>query len=263
MNNSKNYFFLDTSTQINRGWADEEIKNKIRADLFKKKLRCSIYVEREYRTRVLNTLINIYNLLRKFEDIEVAKKRTEKLKQEGIFDTLTCNVISRLYNRFNSIKPIIRRLRSLIEGTWENFFYDGGIPRSLADMTGCTRGAEVPQQLPQGYYLSISTHKCPENCKIYDFWNSKPEDIKNLAGIDLRSFKQTNDHKGTMEKIKKQAQNILEGKSPYDGTCRTVSDAIISIEARDSYPRITIHTMDYDFELMKRILNTKVRFFRV
>ena len=124
MNNSKEYYFLDTSTQINRHWADEGIKNKIRADLFKKKLRCSIYVEREYRTKVLNTLIDIYNILRKYKDIEVAKKRTEKLKQEGIFDTLTCNVIKRLFNRFNSIKPILSRLKSLIEGTWENFFYD-------------------------------------------------------------------------------------------------------------------------------------------
>ena len=262
MNNSKDHFFLDTSTQINRGWADEEIKNKIRADLFKKKLRCSIYVEREYRARVLNTLINIYNILRKSEDIEVAKKRTEKLKQEGIFDTLTCNVIRRLYNRFNSIKTITRRLRSLIEGTWENFFYDGGIPRALADMTGCTRGAEVPQQLPQGYYLSISTHKCPENCKISDFWESKQEDLQNLASVDTAVLTRINDPKGTINKIQEEAKAILVGESPYGGPCRTVSDAVISIEARDSYPGITIHTMDHDFELLKKLLNTKVRFFK-
>jgi len=263
MNNSKEYYFLDTSTQINRHWADEEIKNKIRADLFKKILRCSIYVEREYRTKVLNTLINIYNILRKHEDIEAAKKRTEKLKQDGIFDTLTYNVIRRLFKRFNSIKPILRRLRSLIEGAWENLFYDGGIPSALADMTGCTRGAEAPQKLPQGYYLSISTHKCPDNCNISDFWKTKHSDLQNLAGINLGSFTQTNDPKATMEKIQQQAQAILDGKSPYNGSCRIMSDAVISIEARDSYPGIKIHTMDHDFELLKEILNTKVRFLRI
>jgi len=256
-------YFLDTSTQIERHWADEEISRKVRDDLFGKKLRCSIYVEREYRTKVLNTLIDIYNLFRKFEDIQVAKQRAEKLQQDGIFNTLTYNVVRRLFNRFNSVKPILRRIRGLIEGTWVNFFYDGGIPMALVDMTGCTRGAEVPQQLPQGYYLSIPTNKCPDNCKIYDFWKEKQDDLQNLAQIDTSKFTKTNDHKGTMREIQNEAQSILSGKSPYGDSCRNVSDAIISIEARDGYPGITIHTMDHDFELLKNILNTKVRFLKV
>lgn len=263
MNNSKDYFFLDTSTQIKRHWADEETNKKVQADLFKKKLRCSIYVEREYRTKILNTLIVIYNLFRKFENIEVAKQRTEKLEREGIFNTLAYNVVIRLFNRFNSVKPILRRLRELIEGAWENFFYDGGIPTALVDMTGCTRGAEVPQQLPQGYYLSIPTNKCPDNCKIYDFWQEKQDDLQNLAQIDASKFTKTNDPKGTMGKIQNEAQSVLGGKSPHGDSCRNVSDAIISIEARDGYPSITIHTMDYDFELLKDILSTQVRLFKV
>ena len=66
-----------------------------------------------------------------------------------------------------------------------------------------------------------------------------------------------------MKKIKEEAQAIVGGKSPHGEPCRTISDAVISIEARDSYPSITIHTMDYDFELLKNILNTQVRFFKV
>ena len=122
MVDNKIHFFLDTSTQINRHWANEETNKKVRADLFGKKLSCSIYVEREYRCKILNTLITTHNILTKFDDIEAAKQRTEKLKLEGIFDDLVYNVIVRLFERFQSKKPIIRRLKNLIKGAWENFF---------------------------------------------------------------------------------------------------------------------------------------------
>jgi hypothetical protein len=257
----KDHFFLDTSTQISRHWADEETNKKVRADLFGKKLQCSIYVEREYCTKVVNTIIVIYNLLRKFEDIDAAKDHAEKLKREAVIDALTYNVIRRLFNKFNSVMPILRRLRDLIDGAWENFFYDGGIPKELVDTTGCTRGAEVPRRLPQGYYLSIPT-KCPDTCKIYDFWQTKQDDLQNLSKVDTSKFTKTNDPDETMRQIQNESQAILGGKSPHGDSCRIVSDAVISIEARDSYPGITIHTMDYDLELLKGILNTQVRLFK-
>ena len=128
-------------------------------------------------------------------------------------------------------------------------------------MTNCTRGADAPKY-QHGYYLTIRT-KCPNNCKIRDFWNSKQADLQNLAAINLGMFTQTNDSKKTMAKIQNEATAILGGKSPHGAPCRNVSDAIISIEARDSYPGITIHTMDSDFELLKDILNTQVRLFKV
>lgn len=261
MVDNKIHFFLDTSTQINRHWANEETNKKVRADLFGKKLSCSIYVEREYRCKILNTLITTHNILTKFDDIEAAKQRTEKLKLEGIFDDLVYNVIVRLFERFQSKKPIIRRLKNLIKGAWENFFYDA-VSKSLCDMTNCTRGADSPQLLDHGYYLEISK-KCPQNCKICEFWQAKQTDLQRLAKIDTSMFTQTNNHKGTMTSIQNEAQSILEGKSPHGAPCRIVSDAVISIEARDSYPGITIHTMDNDIELLKNILNTKVRFLKV
>lgn len=254
-------YFLDTSTQINRHWSDEETNNKVRADLLGKKLRCSIYVEREYRCKVLNTLITAHNVLIKSEDIRTAKERTEKLKRNGIFDYLVYNTIKRLFKRFNSKKPIIRRLKNLIEGAWENFFYDA-VPKALCDMTNCTRGSDAPQLLDHGYYLEVS-RKCPQNCKICEFWQSKQNDLQNLAEIDTSKFTKTNDPKGTMNKIQAEAQAILGGKSAHGDPCRNLSDAVISIEARGSYPGITIHAMDYDFELLKNILNTQVRFLRV
>ena len=152
---NKNHFFLDTSTQIKRHWTDEDTKTKVRADLSGRKLRCSIYVEREYRCKVLNTIITIYNFVTKFEDMGKAKERTEKLKDNHIFDDLVYNAIKPLFERFNSKKPIIKRLKDLIDGAWENFFYDA-VPKALCDMTNCTRGAEAPQKLDSGYYLQIS-----------------------------------------------------------------------------------------------------------
>lgn len=159
-----------------------------------------------------------------------------------------------------SKNPLLKYLRRLIEADWEDFFYDT-VSRSLADMTNCIRGADAPKY-EQTYYFTIPS-KCPNDCKICDFWRSKQKDLENLAAIDTAAFTQTDDPKGTMNKSKAEAAAVLGGKSPHGDPCRTLSDAVISIEARDSYPGITIHTMDYDFELMKKILNTKVRFFKV
>ena len=87
--------------------------------------------------------------------------------------------------------------------------------------------------------------------------------LQNLAETDPDESKQPTDPKGTIQRIRAEAQSILKGKSPRNERCRIVSDAVISIEARDSYPGITIHTMDSDFENLKKILRTQVRFFKI
>jgi len=207
---------------------------------------------------VLNTLISVHTFVAASKDIQEAEERLQKCKQ--FMDALVYKVSKRLLKKYNSKKALIRYLEKLIEVDWENFFYDG-VPRSLCDMTNCTRGADAPKY-QHGYYLTIRT-KCPNNCKICDFWKSKEEDLRNLGAIDPDMFTQTDDPKGTMGKIQNEAQSILGGKSPHGNACRNVSDAVISIEARDGYPGITIHTMDYDFELLKNILNTQVRLFKV
>lgn len=253
-------YFLDTSTQISRHWSDEETNRKVRNDLMGKKLRCSIYVEREYRCRVLNSLINLHTFIMASNDVQEAEERLEKCKHKIHIDNLVYNVGKRLLKKYNSRNPLLKYLRRLIEADWENFFYDGGIPKALCDMTNCTRGADAPKY-KQGYYLTIPS-KCPKNCNISDFWKSKGFDLKNLATIDQSLLTSANDPKGTMRTIKNEATEVLSGKSPHGDTCRKISDTVISIEARDSYPGITIHTMDDDFELIKRVLKTKVRFFK-
>ncbi|MGA2915717.1 MAG: hypothetical protein ABSE89_06795 [Sedimentisphaerales bacterium] len=254
-------YFLDTSTQISRHWHDENTAQKVRADLFRKQLRCSIYVERQYRCRVLNALIFFHIIVKAEEDIEQAKQRLEKCRHKIALDDLVYKVGMRLFKKYNSQKPLLRYLKKLIEVDWENFFYDA-VSRSLCDMTNCTRGAEAPQMIEQGYYLRISK-ECPENCKICEFWQAKKDDLQNLSQIDASKFTKINDPKGTMREIQAEAVAILNGKSPHGEPCReTLSDAVISIEARDSYPGITIHTMDSDFELLKEVLKTKVRLFK-
>lgn len=253
-------YFLDTSTQISRHWADEQIGRKVRADLLGRSLRCSIYVEREYRYRVLNALISVHIFVATSESIPEAKERLEKCKDKIAIDDLVFNTGKRLLEKYHSKKPLMRYLRKLIEVDWENFFYDA-VSRSLCDMTNCTRGADAPKY-EQGYYFTIPS-KCPNNCKICDFWRSKQKDLKNLATIDSATFTKTDDPKRTLGKVQQEAKAIVGGKSPHGDPCRVLSDAMISIEARDSYPGITIHSMDYDFEVLKNILNTQVRFLKI
>jgi len=254
-------YFLDTSTQISRHWDDKGTARKVRDDLFRKQLRCSIYVERQYRYRVLNALIFFHVIVTAEEDIGQAKKRLEECKHKIAVDDLVYKVGKRLFKKYGSKKPLLRYLRRLIEVDWENYFYDA-VSKPLCDMTNCNRGADSPKY-EQGYYLTIP-RKCPDNCKICDFWKSKEDDLRNLSAIDPVMLTQTNDPKGTIGRIQTEAKTILGGKSPYGDSCsRTLSDVVISIEARDGYPGITIHTMDSDFELLKNILNTQVRFFKV
>ena len=253
-------YFLDTSTQINRHWADEQISKQVRSDLAGSKLRTSIYVERQYRYRVLNAFISAHVFVITSDDIQDAKKRLENCRDDIGIDDLFYKFLRRLFRKYNSKKLLLRYLKRLIEVDWQNFFYDA-VPKSLCDLTGCTKSADAPQSR-RGYYLTIPK-KCPPNCNICDFWKAKKEDLQNLAATDPDESKRTTDPKGTIQKIRTEAKSILEGKSPKGERCRVISDAIISIEARDSYPGITIHTMDSDFDNLKKILRTKVRFFKV
>lgn len=253
-------YFLDTSTQIERRWADEDTCQQIRDDLSTRKLYCSIYVERQYRCRVLNALINLHTFVTSSEDIQEAEKRLEKCKREIFLDDIVYNVGRRLFKKYKRKKPLLKYLRRLIEVDWNNLFYDA-ISKPLCDMTNCSRGADSPKY-ERGHYLTIPA-KCAHDCKISDFCKLKQEDLQNLAAVDTAVLTRVSDPKGTMKEIQAEAENVLCGRSPHYNSCVKLSDAIISIEARDSYPGITIHTMDYDFELLKKMLNTSIRFLKV
>jgi hypothetical protein len=206
-------------------------------------------------------LIHVYTFVTSSEDVREAKERLEACKHNIAIDHIVYNVAKRLLDKYNSKIPLLRYLRKIIEVDWKNFFYDGGVPKALCDMTNCVRGADAPSY-EAGYYLTI-TDECPTNCKISDFWKTKQTDLQNLSQIDTSKFTGIKDPKRTMSKTKQEAQAILGGKSPHGEPCRNLSDTVISIEARDGYPGITIHSMDYDFELLKDVLNTQVRFLRV
>jgi DNA-binding Lrp family transcriptional regulator len=252
------YYFLDTSSQIARHWTDKHTKETVQSDLSGNKLRCSIYVEREYRCKILNSLIVIYSIVKQSKSLDDsladAENRLDKLRKDGVLEEFIYKIGKRLLRKYNSQKPLLKYLGKLIEVDWENYFYDR-VPRSLCDMTGCSRGADAPEYKGD-YYLSIE-QKCPTNCKIQDFWKSKEADLKNLAQTV------TVDAKGTMQAIRTEAEAVLSGKDPHDNPCRVLSDAVISIEARDGYPGITIHTMDADFEHLRPVLKTQIRHLKV
>jgi hypothetical protein len=201
----------------------------------------------------------VYNFVRDSQKRDVGQPSLKEAEQRldsrrNDVEELVYKIGKRLLIKYNSPKPLLKYLAKLIEEDWENFFYDK-IQRPLCDITGCRRGANAPEYKGD-YYLSIET-KCPTNCKIQDFWKYKESDLKNLAQTAIV------DAKGTMQTIRAEAEAVLSGKNPHDDPCRVLSDAVISIEARDSYPGITIHSMDADFESLKPVLNTSVRHLKV
>ena len=243
----KNCYFLDTSTHIARHWEGEEKKHKVRVDLEGWELRSSVYVEREYRCRILNSLMQIHVLVKKSDSLEDAERRLDNIPG---FDRLIYVIAKRLFQKYQSQKPFIKCLKRWIEEDWKNYFFDrvGG---DLVDMTKCTRGVDAPVCVGE-LYKPISK-KCPGGCDIAEFWKAKVSDLKNLAGME------TNDPKGSMAEVRSQAGAIVGGEAVEGEVCRTLGDAVISIEARDGCPGSTIHTMDADFEHLSAVLKTNVR----
>ena len=131
MVSSKDTLFLDTSTQINRHWADYKVLQAIRSDLLGKTLCCSVYVERQYRYNVLNEFITVHAFVTNSKDIQEAQQRLEKCK--GIpRQKLLYNIAKRLFNKYQSKKPLIKYLEKLIRVDWENYFYDALSKKSIS-----------------------------------------------------------------------------------------------------------------------------------
>ncbi len=85
---------------------------------------------------------------------------------------------------------------------------------------------------------------------------SLPIVVGNADYLELKEkLDRINDPKGTLQKIKSVSKSILEGKSPHGKPCKEMSDAVIFIEAKASYPAIILHSMDSDFKLLGEVLN--------
>jgi len=175
-------------------------------------------------------------------------------------DDLIYTTAKRLFSRYRSKKPLLRYLQRIIEVDWENYFYDR-VPRDLSNMTDCKRATQALER-KNGYYFPLPT-SCPDDCGICEFWKAKRADLEQLAQMDASRLTKANDPKETVTQIQGEAQAVIRGKHPRGDPCHVLSDAVISIEARDAYPDCTIHTMDRDFDLLKHTLKTRARVFTV
>ena len=73
-------FFLDTSTQIGKHWEDDRIKLFLSRELPKKHCYSSVYVKNQYKYRILNDSIEVYNTIVASDTIEEAEKRLNATK---------------------------------------------------------------------------------------------------------------------------------------------------------------------------------------
>lgn len=260
MEGSNGAFFLDTSTQITKTWEDHEIKEYIKKDLSEKPCYCSEYVRNEYKSNIVNESVLVYNVIVNSNSLDQARSRLDNLMKDlgRKKDELPYKILRRLFTQYNSPKPVLRFLEKLIEGTWENYFY-GDIKRKLFNLVECKSAQEEPRKTGNGY--TNITNKCPRDCNVDNFLSTRHSDLKRLKGIDVIQLNSTTDPKGTLLETQKTAGEILNGSSPKGKNCKKISDSIISIEARDSHPDITLHSMDSDFELLGNVLNipTQVR----
>jgi hypothetical protein len=166
---------------------------------------------------------------------------------------LPYKILRRYLSLYSSIKPVLRELRKLIESTWK-FHFLGNIKQDLFNITKCKFASEDAKP-KNNFYLNISK-KCPVDCNICEFWKSREQDLQTLRESKLDAV---NDPKGKLKKIQNVADEIAKGASPHSDNCKSISDAVISLEARDSKQGIIIHSMDADFNLLGQIFKIHVR----
>jgi hypothetical protein len=247
-------FFLDTSTQISKQWEDEKISSYLNKELSRKPCYCSVYVKNQYKLNILNEAILVHNIIVDSGTLDEAKLRLDNLmKQMGRRpDELPYKIFRRFFKEYYRKPPFLKRLEKIIESEWLNFFL-GSIRKSLFNLVKCNSAEGEPNK-KGNHYIGI-TSKCSSDCKINDFLQSQQEALKLLSNIDDAKLDKINDPKDTLKKIKSVSTSILKGKSPHGKPCKEMSDAVISIEAKASYPTIILHSMDSDFKLLGEVLN--------
>jgi len=247
-------FFLDTSTQISKTWEDEKIRHYLNNELSQKSRYSSVYVKNEYKLRILNDAILVHNITVDSGTLDEAESRLDNfMKKQGRRpDELPYKVFKRLFKEYNSKKPYLRKLEKIIESTWSNYFY-GNIKKLLFNLVKCNSAQDDPYKRGN-QYIGI-TSKCSSGCEIDGFLKSQQSALNVLSNINNAKLDKMNDPKGALQKIKSASTAILRGSSPHGKLCKKMSDAVISIEAKASYPTIIIYSMDSDFKLLCEVLN--------
>ena len=248
-------FFLDTSTQISKTWEDEKIRHDLNNKLSQKPCYSSVYVKNEYKLKILNDAILVYNTTVDSVTLDEAKPRLDHLmKRIGRRpNELPYKIFRRFFRQYNSKPPFLKKLEKLIELEWLNFFL-GNIRKSLFNLVKCKSTQDDPCKNRENYYVPI-TSRCSPDCRIDDFLKSQQDALNVLANIDNTKLDRMNDPNGTLQKIKSVSTAILGGKSPHGKPCKEISDAVISLEAKASCPTIILHSMDSDFKLLGEVLN--------
>lgn len=251
-------FFLDTSTQINKTWEDESVRKYLNNELSQKECYSSVYVRNQYKYRIIKDTVIAYNIIVQANTLEEAKERLEELHTQKIIKELPLKVFKRYFQDLNSKKRVLKRIELLIESKWKDYFF-GNIKQHLFDLTKC-KYANGEAYKSKNFYIDIND-KCPEDCNVCDFLDTRQKDLKVFADIGEDVLDNAIDPKGTLKKAQEVSLSILNGDSPHGKHCKAISDAIIAIEARDSCPGITIHSMDNDFDLLGSVLgiDTKVQ----
>ena len=247
-------FFLDTSTQISKTWEDEKIRCYLNKELSQKPCYSSVYVKNEYKLNILNDAIIVHTIIVDSGTLDEAESRLDNLmKQIGRRpDELPYKIFRRFFKEYSRKPPFLKKLEKLIELEWLNFFL-GNIRKSLFNLVKCNSAQDEPYKRGN-HYIGI-TSKCSSGCEIDDFLKSQQSSLKILSKIDDTKLDRMNDPKGTLKKIKSVLTAILAGTSPHGKPCKEMSDAVISIEAKASYPTIILHSMDSDFKLLGDVLN--------
>ena len=247
-------FFLDTSTQISKTWEDEKIRSYLNKELSQKPCYCSVYVKNEYKLNILNDTILFHTITVDSGTLDEAESRLDGLmKRIGRrSDELPYKIFRRFFKEYSRKAPFLRKLEKLIELEWLNYFL-GNIRKSLFNLVKCNSAQDDPYKKGD-HYIGI-TSKCSSGCEIHDFLKSQQSALKILANIDDAKLDRMNDPQGKLQKIKSISIAILGGKSAHGKPCKEMSDAVISIEAKASYPTIILHSMDSDFKLLGEVLN--------
>lgn len=229
--------FMETTVQADKFLAKKERKDYIKNICQNKKLVSSTYVLGEFKSNFLKDATKLYNLLWDSETVGEAVIRFEETYSKRI-NSRMCKLFGNLINEcgVNDKTEILDRLEIYIEDILVKRFKKG-IDKILIDNTKCLRSLAVPEKYGNTWTMNVSCVQNPNpKCNIKKFLTTDNIDnIKKLVKLP-----------DEMSKMREVIQKVINDEAkPYGNNCRTMGDAIISLEAPNESQILTTNTKDF------------------
>ncbi len=213
---------LDTTIQIDRITGSKERKEAVDKVLKDNKLYCTTYVLGEYYSNIVSDLVTLYALFLMDKDIgETGKRITEKVfgRSQSRMSKLYANILAMCNFEVSEVNDTFQLYMDLIQ---DEFFLN---LEEILNQTKCIRAnRNITYEDGVPVLSNARCRKNEERCDICLLWKNAEQETERIL---------------TSEEMDERIRQVLcaakENPQEYRGNnCRTLGDAVISLEAKKS-----------------------------